>query len=175
MPARGKRLWSVSYSCNRLWYNCAGLKQFTPSWCSAADPVVPIPDGERFCFSNHTIQGDDGSRNFFPFTKPVGKDTCRLIRFTNFINLTFSKRITGWIDILCIVLFFQIWPAYFVLRKYCSVIKTKLEVKQCFCRYHSFKQPLVTYIVNIISHWPPFALVLFEHQIHIFCNHLKYQ
>lgn len=38
-----------------------------------------------------------------------------------------------------------------------------------------FKRPLVTYIVKIIllSHLPLFALMFLEHQLLIFCNHLK--
>lgn len=42
-----------------------------------------------------------------------------------------------------------------------------------FFECNFFKQPLVTYIVNIISHLPLFALMFLEHQLHIFCNHLK--
>lgn len=66
-----------------------GLKQFAQRWCSAADLVVPIPDREWFCFSNHMnrIQGYDGSAIFSVYEASRNGDARRLIR----VPKTFHK------------------------------------------------------------------------------------
>lgn len=136
--------------------------------------MVPRPDREWLCFSINRIQGYNGSAICSVYKgMELWEDwvVTKLLHKPDVWELQFVSTFSWW---PCLCSCFPNMTAFFLLMKYRAVLLYwRWSNASSFFECNFFKQPLVTYIVNIISHLPLFALMFLEHQLHIFCNHLK--
>lgn len=107
---------------------------------------------------------------FFPLTKPVGMEMWEDWLELQICSINPKRIFQHFVDGThpCLFFCFSNMTAYSWNNvQFCY---TGGEEMLFFHPVQLLQQPLVTYIVNIISHLPLFAL---EHQLHIFCNHLS--